>query len=450
MGDNLLLEKMLDLSEFQIQDLKHNDNDIMFYVSKKEKPNVCHVCGVIEPNLRVHQRRQQEVRDINIISKRVGLTINRTKYKCMECNSTFYEILDSVPENGKMTKRFREYIAEQSKRRSFIELERELDISNVTIRKIFLEEAKKIPKFFEIETPIILGIDEIHIQREGKSRKQAWALICNGTDHTVIDMLRDRNKATIIDFFRRLLLLPYNVAFVTMDMWQPYRDAVYQALPTASIIIDKFHVLKIVNEAFEKYRKSLKTELGKRNVKLKKERYLMLSRPHKLNMKGLIFRDAWFSEFPELKVAYDLKEQFFNIYEATTIKEAEEKYKDWLDAIPDDLTIYDDAKMTVNNWRKEIFNYFKYNRLTNAFVEGINNTIRAIEKQGRGYDFDVLRAKVIFFINHKVIKTRFKTDCLFHPSSFTEEERTELSAIKDRDYGVAFEDIIKAINEGLL
>lgn len=449
MADNSLLEKMLDLPEFKIDDLKHNENDIMFYVSKKEKPNVCPVCGVIDAKLRVQQRRNQEVRDISILSKRVGLTINRTKYKCMECKSTFYETLDSVRQNSKMTTRFREYIAEQSKRRSFIELERELAISNVTIRNIFLDEAKKIPKFFEIETPNILGIDEIHIQREGKSRKQAWALICNGSDHTVIDMLRDRNKPTIIDFFSRLKQ-PYNVAFVTMDMWQPYRDAVYQALPQAEIIIDKFHVLKIVNEAFEKYRKSLKDKLGKRNVKLKKERYLLLSRPHKLNMKGIIYRDAWFSEFPELKVAYDLKEQFFNIYEATTAKEAVRKYTDWLVAIPDDLTIYNDTAKTVKNWGREIFNYFSYGRLTNAFVEGINNTIRAIEKQGRGYDFDVLRAKVIFFINHKIIKTSFKTDALFYSQSFTEEEINELYTVKDRDYGVDFKDLIEAINEGLL
>ncbi|MDR5588094.1 hypothetical protein [Clostridium sp. CMCC3677] len=48
---------------------------------------------------------------------------------------------------------------------------------------VFLDEAKKIPKLFEIETLNILGIDEIHIQREGKSRKQAWTLICNRTPY---------------------------------------------------------------------------------------------------------------------------------------------------------------------------------------------------------------------------------------------------------------------------
>lgn len=32
---------------------------------------------------------------------------------------------------------------------------------------------------------------------------------------------------------------------------------------------------------------------------------------------------------------------------------------------------------------------------TNAFVEGLNSVIRAIAQQGRGYDFEVLRGKVL-------------------------------------------------------
>ena len=46
-----------------------------------------------------------------------------------------------------------------------------------------------------------------------------------------------------------------------MDMWVPYRDAVQAVMPQAEIIIDKFHVLKLANEAMEKARKSIRAEL---------------------------------------------------------------------------------------------------------------------------------------------------------------------------------------------
>ncbi len=444
LSENKLLEKMLDLPEFVVTDLKHNEHDVRVYVEKKEKPCLCPACGVMDPKLRVHSAREQEVRDKNIQGKRVGLMFKRRRYKCMECSATFYELSDSISPKSRLTNRFREYIAEQSKRRSFIELERELDISNVTIREIFLEEVENLQCGLDLETPSIIGIDEIHIQREGKHRKQAWALICNGNDRTVMDLLPNRNKPTIIDYFKNLKN-PYNVEVVTMDMWEPYKDAVYQALPNAIIVIDKFHVVKMANDALNTLRKSYKDKLGqKKNKALKKDRYVLLKREHDLRpLPDIAFRDSWFNEIPELKVAYELKENLFKIYDAKTKNQARMLFNNWKVSIPDDMKEFKDVAATIENWYTEIFNYFDC-RVTNAFVEGINSTIRAIEKQGRGYAFEVLRAKVMYFINHKVDKPSY--------GSGTFSNMMMRGSWNDvpKDYGVQFEAIIKAINEGLL
>ncbi len=455
-----LLEKMLNLPEFKITDLTQNDHDMRIYIEKKEKPSICPTCGVIEPKLRVHSSRSQEVRDKSILDKRVGLMLKRRRYKCMECESTFYEPCDSIPSKSRLTTRFREYIGEQSKRRSFIELERELDISNVTIREIFFEEMEKLQSGLELETPTIIGIDEIHVQREGKHRKQAWGLICNGEEHTVMDLLPDRNKQTIINYFENLKE-PHKVQVVTMDMWQPYRDAVYQALPNATIVIDKFHVVKLANEALNTIRKSLKDKLGKdKNKSLKKERYLLLKREHDLKpLPDFAFRDAWFSEIPELQTAYELKENFFKIYDEADCEAASRKYREWKASIPDDMKEFKEVAKTVDNWNVEIFNYF-HHRVTNAFVEGINSTIRAIEKQGRGYSFEVLRAKVMFFVNHKVVKPSYGerkmsyTFGSFRSFDISQNYTFDISNLlddeKSKDYGVPIIDLLKAINEGLL
>lgn len=77
MAENALLEKMLDLPEFTITDLQHNDYDIRIYVVKKDKPSVCPICGSINQKVRVHSNRVQEVRDKNILGKRVGLMYKR-------------------------------------------------------------------------------------------------------------------------------------------------------------------------------------------------------------------------------------------------------------------------------------------------------------------------------------------------------------------------------------
>ena len=49
----------------------------------------------------------------------------------------------------------------------------------------------------------------------------------------------------------------------------------------------------------------------------------------------------------------------------------------------------------VENWRTEIFNYFD-NRFTNAITESLNRVSKEISAQGRGYNFKVLRAKILY------------------------------------------------------
>jgi hypothetical protein len=51
---------------------------------------------------------------------------------------------------------------------------------------------------------------------------------------------------------------------------------------------------------------------------------------------------------------------------------------------------------TFPRWKKEILNYFDYNRYTNATTEGINNAIEHIDNMGYGYGFKFLRYKTLF------------------------------------------------------
>jgi transposase len=445
MSDNRFAEKIVGLPEFTITDVKRSETTMHYYVEKTDKPRVCPHCGVIDPTVRVHGSRIQDVRDIGYSKTHVGLIFKRKRYLCMECGQTFLELCDSIAPKARMTNRLRDYIAKEARGRAFIDLERELDISNVTIREIFLEEMQKLKSGQQVETPEFIGIDEIHITRKDSHRKVAWAVLCNGNDHTVLDILDNRNKSTIIEYLKGLQS-PYNVRLVTMDMWKNYKDAVYATLPNASIVIDKFHVVKMANEALDDYRLAMKATLGKeRNLKLKQERYLVLSRNKSLNMTSQIFRDAWFCEFPEFRTVYELKEAFFTIFDTDYSRlKAIKAYNDWKASIPEGLTVFDELIDTVDNWSKEIFNYFdlRYNekRITNSFVEGANSAIRKIEAYGSGYDFDVLRAKVMMCVGHKIETPDYGSGTFsymfYRPSP--------------KDYGVPFKNIIRAINDGLL
>lgn len=95
--------------------------------------------------------------------------------------------------------------------------------------------------------------------------------------------------------------------------------------------------------------------------------------------------------------AYDLKERLYAVYDVETKEEAWAEYLNWEASIPDELAKpFKPVKTAFQNWREYILNYFDDNRVTNAFTESFNSKVRRVYRDGRGYTFERLRAKVLY------------------------------------------------------
>lgn len=69
-----------------------------------------------------------------------------------------------------------------------------------------------------------------------------------------------------------------------MDMWRPYKDAVNTVLPHAKVVVDKFHVVRMANQALDSVRKALRDKMTtKERRTLMRERFILLKRKHDLN-----------------------------------------------------------------------------------------------------------------------------------------------------------------------
>ena len=51
------------------------------------------------------------------------------------------------------------------------------------------------------------------------------------------------------------------------------------------------------------------------------------------------------------------------------------------------------------NWHDHIFAYWDH-RVTNAVTEALNGVAKLMERNGRGYSFDVIRAKLLYYYRH--------------------------------------------------
>jgi transposase len=327
--------------------------------------------------------------DLPIHGKRVGLLIKSQRYKCRECNQTFWERLDqTIDEKRSCTNRLLSY-KKQSPKRTFVSISEDVGMDEKTIRNIFRDHVSRLEELIRFETPKWLGIDEIHILKPR-------CVITNIEERTLIDLLPNRNKETVMSYLSRLPNKE-RIVYVTMDMWKPYKDAVKIVLPKATIIIDKFHVVRMANQAMETIRKQLREGLSPKERRgLMQDRFILLKRNKLLSEMEKFTLDLWTRNHPSLGIAYELKESFFDIWECTNKQLAINKYYDWKAMIPTVLQpAYGPLTKAMMNWESEIFAYFDH-RITNAYTETLNSLIRVINRLGRGYSFEALRAKILF------------------------------------------------------
>ncbi len=393
---------ILNLPDYKVVRVEETDHDYHITAEVSNPPSVCPSCR--SDSLRGHGRNEQLIRDIPTHGKRVGIYVDTRRWRCLSCGKTFMESLPAVNAKREMTDRLTKWIGQQSLKRTFASIAEEVGIDEKTVRNIFRDYINDLEAQFRFETPKWMGIDEIHLIRP-------QCIISNIRNNTIVNMLPNRDKKTVTNYLYNLEG-KHEVQYVAMDMWTPYRDAVQAVIPDARIVIDKFHVVRMANDALEKVRKSLREQLTpKQRRGLMHDRFVLLKRERDLNDKERLNLDGWTKNYPELGEAYRLKEQFFGIYDAESPDEAQAKFIQWQKSIPSEIAdAFADIEQAWGNWTMPILNYFNH-PVTNAYTESLNSLIRVMNRLGRGYSFEALRAKILFTEGahkHKLSRPKFE------------------------------------------
>lgn len=427
--------------------IQENDTDYLITAEETTTSIACTHCGVVDDYQRFG-KKEHLFMDTPIHGKRVGILIERQRYRCKSCNGTFFANIEDLDSKRNCTNRLMAYIEKQSLTHTFVSIALTVGVDEKTVRNIFSDYIERLSKTVDFETPKLMGIDEIHIIKKPR------CVITNIEQNTIIDILPDRNKTTVVQYLSAISK-KQNIRLVTMDMWKPYKDAVDVVIPHADIIVDKFHVVRMANEALDRVRKDLRSSLtSKERRTLKDDRFILLKRHSKLDIHNDLILQSWTGRYNQLGQAYWLKERFFDLWDTASKERALQHYKEWKKDIPSELTYaFEPLTKAMSNWEQEIFGYFDHN-VTNAYTESINNLIRVMNRLGRGYSFEALRAKILYSEGvHKVSKPKFRRD------NFVAEKRafydnpfaSNLSKQEpSKNYGTDISTLIQKIENGEL
>jgi transposase len=375
--------------DWNVINATETDHDIKLDVVLNVPPVGCPRCG--GANLVRFGRIDQVFMDLPVHGKRVGLHIQRQRYRCGGCSRTFVQPISALDDKRVMTKRLVSYVERESVKRTFVSIADDTGLNEHTVRNVFRDYVARLEKDHVFVTPEWLGIDELTLV--GKPR----CILTNVKERTAIDLLETRTKAVVQARLMRLTDR-HKITVVAMDMWAPYREAAAAALPKAQIVIDKFHIQRMANGCLDAIRKSLRESLSAAARRtLMRDRYVLLRRRRDLDEKDLLILETWTNHFPQLATAYEMKEAFFDIWQVESERDARKLYRAWLGSCPSDLLwAFQPIVTAMANWEREIFAYFSHHRVTNAYTEALNGVVKVANRTGRGYSFEAIRARLLF------------------------------------------------------
>jgi transposase len=181
-------------------------------------------------------------------------------------------------------------------------------------------------------------------------------------------------------------------------MWDAYQQAAEQKLPNARRVVDRFHIMKNLNDALTKARRIIQKDADEKTKELLKGcRWLLVKNRENLTEEQEKQLADMLKASPELKQCYELKEAFRDLFNQNlTPKAAEKRLRRWVTKV--EALSFKALKAFVNtlqNWWQQILNYFD-GRFNNGFAEGVNLKIKMLNRRGYGYrNFNSFRLHVL-------------------------------------------------------
>ncbi len=174
---------------------------------------------------------------------------------------------------------------------------------------------------------------------------------------------------------------PEQILDVCCDLSPAYIKGIREHLPKAEITFDRFHLMKLMNEALDAVRR----EESSFTPGLKKTRYHWLKNPGDLTQS----QKARLRELKAMNLqtveAYQMKLLFQDFFEQANPRAARVFMADWC-TLADTSNIKPLMKLadTLRSHQRGILNWWR-SRISNGLIEGMNSLIQAAIAKARGY-----------------------------------------------------------------
>jgi transposase len=226
------------------------------------------------------------------------------------------------------------------------------------------------------------GMDETSVAKG----HQYITLFVDTAQRRTLFVTEGKGADTVKEFAEELKnnkAVPEQITDISCDMSPAFIKGVKEHLPQARITFDKFHIIKILNEAVDAVRR----KEAKTNPLLKGTKYIFLKNEANLNDKQRAKKQELDMANLNLDTmrALQMRETFQQLYSADSTDTFIAHLKQWVSSVADcGLEAMEKAAETVvNHWDGIVA--WKASQLNNGILEGLNSVVQAAKRKARGY-----------------------------------------------------------------
>jgi transposase len=333
------------------------------------------------------------LRHLPILGRPVYLRIRPKRFRCPFCKGqpTTTQQLDWYEPQALHTKAYERHLIVQLINSTLTDVTEKEDVSYAALLGVLDRWIATSVDWAALPPCPTLGIDEIALL---KGQRDYLAVITArdeaGALH-VVAVLPDRLKSTIVAW---LIALPEavraRITTVCTDMWEGYVSAVEEVLPSALLVIDRFHVARHYRDAVDTLRKQevkrLRKELPEeQHDDLKHILWPLRKQPADRTDEEQQRLKRLFALSPALERASTLREELTRIFDTARSKaDGLRRIHFWRRRVErSGLRCFDPFLKLLDSWLDRIANYF-INHESSGFVEGLNNKLKVLKRRCYG------------------------------------------------------------------
>ena len=372
---------------------EYQGSNVVFTIQQAPKTFRCDACGSreVRPRGRVERRFQS----LPIGSRPTVVVLPIPRVACQACGVVRQVKLEFADPRRTYTKAFERYALELSRSMTILDVARHLGVSWDIIKDIQKRDLSRRyskPKLKDLRQ---IAIDEIAVAKGHRY----MTVVLDLESGAVVFVGDGKGGDALKPFWKRLRRCKAKIVAVAMDMSPAYHDAVSSCLPEATIVYDRFHVMKLFNEKLSDLRRSLYHQADKEHKQvLKGSRWLLLKAPENLNPEHdekARLKAALKLNRP-LALAYYMKEDLRRFWEQPGKTFASAFLNDWLHrAKASGVHMLGKVAKTVEKHRAGLLAYYDF-PISTGPLEGTNNKIKTMKRQAYGFrDHEFFKLKIL-------------------------------------------------------